>query len=287
MNNMIDMAAAALRQAKLDQVAWMLEGATEDKRVQAIRDAIGSVLNDMQTHYQDPGIFGADLAALNKLASAWSEAIGAAPFSQAVLSYDQKLASAAEALARAGHPNHVTDSTTAGIALRAIGTRLDFSNREQFLKDIDALKALTLVLKHPHRTPVLTTPAKLPSMRCDSSCTKCCGVVAVSEEDLQRVLKYARDNGIKPVEQGLYCPFFQSGRCAVHPVRPRICQAFGHHTSLCCPRGYNVNMDVDSRGKLDETGKNNFFRFLNGGGPATRLLHEALFDQEPEGEVSA
>lgn len=81
-------------------------------------------------------------------------------------------------------------------------------------------------------------------MQCVEGCGDCCGVVPATVGELRAVEQYARANGVRPVEQGLTCPFFQRGKCQVYPVRPRICQAFGHDAGrLECLHGRNVNVD--------------------------------------------
>lgn len=83
---------------------------------------------------------------------------------------------------------------------------------------------------------------KLPVMRCDTGCGECCGLAPSTEQEYQRVVKYARDNLVFPMEQGVTCPFYQGGKCKVHPVRPLICRVFGHTEKMKCSRGYNVDL---------------------------------------------
>jgi len=83
----------------------------------------------------------------------------------------------------------------------------------------------------------------LPPMQCDDGCGDCCGFVPVTQKQLDRVVRFAKENGITPVEQGERCPLYQGGRCSVYPVRPPICVAFGHSERLPCSRGYNTNVD--------------------------------------------
>lgn len=109
-----------------------------------------------------------------------------------------------------------------------------------------------------------------PPMRCDEGCGQCCGPAPATKAELAAVQRYITANGIVPVDQGLTCPFYQSGRCAVHPVRPRICQAFGHVEMLTCPRGYNENVD-EQRAKA----------WLLSAGPAEDTLHSFLPTRSP------
>lgn len=121
----------------------------------------------------------------------------------------------------------------------------------------------------------------LPEMRCDRHCGECCGVVMCSEDDYQRVKRYAKRRGIKPLEQGIDCPFYQDGQCAVYEARPLICRMYGHFADdkLTCPRGYNVNMPLRVKDLFDEriiaaSGKPRFLHEMLPGG--IEILHEGL-----------
>ena len=81
----------------------------------------------------------------------------------------------------------------------------------------------------------------MPPMRCDQGCDFCCTIAAASPSEYDRILAYAKAHAIKRRKQGVLCPWYQSGRCAVHPVRPLVCRLFGHAPELTCPRGYNTN----------------------------------------------
>lgn len=107
----------------------------------------------------------------------------------------------------------------------------------------------------------------LPSMHCDTGCGECCGPAPATETELRRVEKYAHDNGITALDQGITCPFFQNGTCAVYKVRPFSCQLFGHSEDegLTCPRGYNVNIPLRDA-----------MRMKTANGTPTRFLHELI-----------
>ena len=108
----------------------------------------------------------------------------------------------------------------------------------------------------------------LPPMRCDEGCGDCCGIVPVTETEYQRIARYVQAHGIEPIaHEGNFqqCPVYIDGTCAVYPVRPLICQVFGHGEDLSCSRGYNVNVparDID--------------RMIRGNGTVSRLLHELI-----------
>lgn len=104
---------------------------------------------------------------------------------------------------------------------------------------------------------------KLPVMKCDDGCGDCCGVVPVTEEEYDRIKAYIEEKGIKPMRQGITCPLYIGGKCSIYPVRPFICEAFGHSKRMVCPRGYNVNVP-----------ERKIHKALNKGGKATRFLHE-------------
>jgi Fe-S-cluster containining protein len=82
----------------------------------------------------------------------------------------------------------------------------------------------------------------IPAMKCDDGCGECCGVVPVTEAEYETIATYVASHDIKPREQGLTCPFWQDGRCAVYDVRPLLCKLFGHTPGMTCSHGHNVNM---------------------------------------------
>jgi len=106
---------------------------------------------------------------------------------------------------------------------------------------------------------------KLPPMKCDSGCGECCGLAPVTDAEYRRVEAFVRERRIKPVAQGVTCPFFQKGVCAVYSVRPLSCQLFGHTEGMTCPHGHNTNI----RGRKVR-------RAIKHNGPAGRVLHELL-----------
>jgi len=105
----------------------------------------------------------------------------------------------------------------------------------------------------------------MPAMQCDSGCGHCCGLAPATEAEFQKVKRYVTAKGIVPVDQGVKCPFYQNGTCAVYEVRPFACQLFGHSARMPCSRGYNVNIDPVVAKRLVQ---------LNG--QPVRLLHELL-----------
>jgi hypothetical protein len=123
-------------------------------------------------------------------------------------------------------------------------------------------------VKRKKRLPVVADV--FPPMRCDDGCGECCGPVPVTQEELERVAKYVEKHNLPVLDQGLTCPFFQKGRCAVHEVRPFACQAFGHVEGMSCIRGYNVNIPEDVMHR----------RIIKNGEPAT-ILHELLQRKNP------
>lgn len=113
---------------------------------------------------------------------------------------------------------------------------------------------------------------KLPVMQCDDGCGECCGVVPCTTQEYDRVVRYAEEHGIHPVAQGLTCPFYQGGKCAVYPVRPHVCQIFGHFDDphLTCPHGYNTNVTPRRQREIEAK----YLPQVRHG--KTRLLHECL-----------
>lgn len=82
---------------------------------------------------------------------------------------------------------------------------------------------------------------------------------------MMTIQAYAARHGIVPVAQGITCPFYQGGRCAVYPVRPRICQAYGHSERLRCSRGYAANVD-----------ESELKRWVQAAGEPAGTLHDLL-----------
>jgi hypothetical protein len=80
-------------------------------------------------------------------------------------------------------------------------------------------------------------------MRCDDGCGQCCGPVPVTAPEKAAIERFLARTGVKGrADAGpLECPFYD-GKCTIYPVRPFICQAFGHTPRLVCPRGYNTNI---------------------------------------------
>ncbi len=107
----------------------------------------------------------------------------------------------------------------------------------------------------------------LPTMQCDDNCGECCGPVLCTDKEYEAVKRAAKRNGVKPVKQGLTCPYYQQGRCQVYEARPRICRLFGHCTGLVCCKGYNTNVPASVERA-----------FMSDYRP-TRYLHEALGSQ--------
>jgi len=87
----------------------------------------------------------------------------------------------------------------------------------------------------------------LQRMRCDDDCGECCGIVPVTLQELEAVDRYRATNGIEAQRNGVTCPFFQGGRCAVYEARPSVCRLFGHTPKMRCPRGYRPVKDVARR----------------------------------------
>jgi Fe-S-cluster containining protein len=108
----------------------------------------------------------------------------------------------------------------------------------------------------------------LPPIQCDDNCGECCGLIPVTETEYRRVERFVHENGIVPVEhEDGTCPLYQNGKCSVYPVRPLICNLFGHSADplMQCPRGYNVNVPEED-----------VVRMLRANGKTTHVLHELL-----------
>jgi Fe-S-cluster containining protein len=105
-------------------------------------------------------------------------------------------------------------------------------------------------------------------MQCDEHCGECCGLVPVTETEFRRVERFVKERSIVPIEHADgTCPLYQNGTCTVYPVRPLVCQLFGHSANplMTCPRGYNVNLP-----------ERDVLRMIHANGKTTRVLHELL-----------
>lgn len=115
----------------------------------------------------------------------------------------------------------------------------------------------------------------LPKMRCDKGCTQCCNVSGGTGAEYERIIEWAAQNNIKPIRQGIICPWYQNGTCAVYPVRPMICRLYGHVRFLDCPRGYNVNIKPKDEKRI-------MLQYIKDHDPpmVQRWLHEVVYDME-------
>jgi len=103
-------------------------------------------------------------------------------------------------------------------------------------------------------------------MRCDTGCGQCCGVVPATETEFRRIERFIAEHGISPAAHtDGTCPFYQGGSCVVHPVRPLVCNLYGHSADplMTCPRGYNVNIP-----------ERDAVRMIRANGKTLHVLHE-------------
>jgi Fe-S-cluster containining protein len=113
---------------------------------------------------------------------------------------------------------------------------------------------------------------KLPSMKCDAGCGRCCGPVGCTVAEYDAVVAYAGANGITPARQGITCPYYQGGTCAVYPVRPMLCRLFGHTPKMVCANGHNVNVPEKRERRIMDD-------YVRAGATPDRavFLHEAVY----------
>lgn len=112
-------------------------------------------------------------------------------------------------------------------------------------------------------------------MQCDPNCGACCGPVFCSPGEFGRVKVFIERNNITPVAQGITCPFYQGGTCAIYDARPFVCRMFGHCEGMVCCKGYNVNISQDHEDKLTRE-----YRRRGGMTLQARCLHEFAYTVE-------
>lgn len=90
-----------------------------------------------------------------------------------------------------------------------------------------------------------------------------------SDAEYATIERYVAEHELTPQRQGLTCPWYQDGKCQVHPVRPGVCRLFGHVENMVCCKGYNVNIGSRLIRQWDD-------KLMNPG--PTRVLHEVFGD---------
>ena len=74
---------------------------------------------------------------------------------------------------------------------------------------------------------------------CESCVNPCCnGYLVCTETEYQRIVEYSGQDHAKK-KKGYYeisgdpCPYLtKTGRCSIHPVRPRICQMYPYYPDV-------------------------------------------------------
>lgn len=117
-----------------------------------------------------------------------------------------------------------------------------------------------------HRTDRIS----LPLMECRDDCGECCGPVMAKDWEYQRLMSLVEKKGLTPLRQGLTCPWYQHGQCAMYEARPFVCRLFGHSDRLVCCHGLNVNLPAAEERRITDA-------YLGDGDvKRSRWLHEAL-----------
>ncbi len=87
------------------------------------------------------------------------------------------------------------------------------------------------------------TRTGLPAMKSCDGCAHevithaCCTIVRARPAEAKAIRHYIREHDIHWVENpGITCGFLQEGQCAIYPVRPWVCRAFGVVKQLPCSR---------------------------------------------------
>lgn len=65
----------------------------------------------------------------------------------------------------------------------------------------------------------------------------CCTIVRARPSEAKAIRHYAREHGVAwQKNPGITCGFLQDGQCAIYPVRPWVCRAFGVVKQMPCSR---------------------------------------------------
>jgi hypothetical protein len=87
----------------------------------------------------------------------------------------------------------------------------------------------------------------LPEMPLCNGCGACCGPVTARPDEVKRIRRYVEDNDVvwlaEPIAENTVsfgCGFLRKQddetlTCAIHPVRPWACRAFGVIKEMACP----------------------------------------------------
>ncbi len=83
------------------------------------------------------------------------------------------------------------------------------------------------------------------------NCGKCCGIIPVTNTDIERIRKFVHENPsalevfAREREDVLECRFRdnEARKCAIYPVRPTICRLFGVIKELQCENGNSANVN--------------------------------------------
>jgi Fe-S-cluster containining protein len=71
----------------------------------------------------------------------------------------------------------------------------------------------------------------------EATTNACCTLVMARPAEAKAIRHYAREHGVSwQQHEGIRCGFLQDGQCAVYPVRPWVCRAFGVVQQLPCSR---------------------------------------------------
>jgi hypothetical protein len=76
---------------------------------------------------------------------------------------------------------------------------------------------------------------ELPTLDCQRQCQDCCGPIAMSRVEWQRICR--KLGHVPRGADDLVCPMLQQGLCSVYHIRPVICRLWGVTETLPCPWG--------------------------------------------------
>ncbi len=109
------------------------------------------------------------------------------------------------------------------------------------MSDLNDMVAQLTSIDAPTTSTGSVEPPPYSSKPC-KQCGKCCGLIPVSQKEIDDIDEYIKCRVVPNNNSGEMCPFLspESGgarSCLIYHVRPGICRAFPHSKIMKCPNG--------------------------------------------------